>query len=128
MAKRKFIQDDNEDAQDSDFKDTHDHDKPSSADNGEERVSTPTLRVTRSKSKATKAAQQDQDDEEGQEQNADGAGDAAFEHNTSEASEEDSSDDIQVRNQNSTSFSHHILDHLTSFIRPSLTSNAGLER
>lgn len=100
MAKRKFSFDDDEDEQDQDDQSHQDSDgdyEPPSADNNEEYVSIPTLRVTESRSALTASGSQNQDNEEAQGETGNDGVDAAVEVNTAEGPRQSAAVVPQVR-------------------------------
>ncbi|CAD6580658.1 MAG: hypothetical protein ASARMPRED_000285 [Alectoria sarmentosa] len=128
MTKRKFMQDDDENAQDPDYRDyqfsdddedvqepdnrdsqdpdyrdyqfSDDEYEPSLVDEDNEHLSIPSRRVVRSGSTLTASGPQDLDDEEAQGETSDSEGDASYEDNTSEAPRQKTADDPQVQNGN----------------------------
>ena len=120
---------DNRDSQDPDYRDyqfSDDEYEPSLVDEDNEHLSIPSRRVVRSGSTLTASGPQDLDDEEAQGETSDSEGDASYEDNTSEAPRQKTADDPQVRVRTQVPIA--LFHHLILFNSTSLTSSTGAER
>ena len=123
MPKRKFQNEEDEEAEDQEYQDDQspDHDpEPSSADNHEEGPSTSTDRVLRSGAPLTVTRPAQQYSEEDEEDLGGDGNDATFEDNTDAV-------DSKVRPQLSILDSLCLLNHLTLAIPTSLTLSVGVK-